>query len=227
MEPLHKESRKGYTLTVEYDQFADDPTNWGNFTIVQFRDNDFTNYADIDEYLTEGGKLKPEYRAKLKSGKAFAFDYARYSNADGGFYRNPTSAVPYGEIDSRDLNGLIIFDDAYVKGIGYEERKRYAEQDLNTYTQYANGEVYSASITDDQTGEWIDGSGDCYGLDETIEQGKDTLERLGAAPLPKHDELRGIMIKYNNPEYGDAIIDEISTLFGYPTTTAYEQEGEK
>lgn len=185
MEPLHTEKRNGYTLTVEYEQFADDPTNWGNFTIVQFRDRDFTNYADIDEYLTESGKLLPEWRAKLRSGKAFAFTYNRYSNADGGFYRYPTNEVPTGEIDSRDLNGLIVFEDEYVKGISFDERKKYAEQDLATYTQYANGEVYNASIIEDATGEYIDGSGDCYGLDETIQQGKDTLDRLD----PTHSEV--------------------------------------
>lgn len=41
-----------------------------------------------------------------------------------------------------------------------------------------------------------------------------------------HQKLRDILIDYNNPEYGDCIVDEISSLFGFPTTTDIEPEGE-
>ena len=33
-----------------------------------------------------------------------------------------------------------------------------------------------------------------------------------------HQHLREILIKYNSPEYGDCIIDEICHLFDYPLT---------
>lgn len=38
-----------------------------------------------------------------------------------------------------------------------------------------------------------------------------------------HDKLREILIKYNNPEYGDCIVDEICQLFKYPTTIDIEK----
>ena len=38
----------------------------------------------------------------------------------------------------------------------------------------------------------------------------------------KHDKLRDILAEYGE-EYGDEIIDKISTLFNYPTT----QEGDR
>ena len=34
-----------------------------------------------------------------------------------------------------------------------------------------------------------------------------------------HNKLRNILKDYGNPEWGDNIIDEICSLFGYPTTT--------
>ena len=40
------------------------------------------------------------------------------------------------------------------------------------------------------------------------------------------NELREILIKYNNPEFGDFIVDEICWLFGFPTTTDVEPEGD-
>ena len=49
----------------------------------------------------------------------------------------------------------------------------------------------------------------------SIEEAKDT-----------HDKLREILIKYNAPEYGDCIVDEISWLFGFPTTLDVEPEEE-
>ena len=41
-----------------------------------------------------------------------------------------------------------------------------------------------------------------------------------------HEKLRSILIKYDNPEYGDCIVDEISWLFNFPTTIDVEPEEE-
>tara|TARA_R100000700_G_scaffold38736_1_gene50417 strand:- start:418 stop:618 length:201 start_codon:yes stop_codon:yes gene_type:complete len=40
----------------------------------------------------------------------------------------------------------------------------------------------------------------------------------------QHNKLRKILIKYNNPEFGDCIIDEICELFIYPTTLIYDYD---
>lgn len=41
-----------------------------------------------------------------------------------------------------------------------------------------------------------------------------------------HNKLREILRSYNNPEWGDCIVDEICSLFGYPTTTDINPEKE-
>lgn len=41
-----------------------------------------------------------------------------------------------------------------------------------------------------------------------------------------HNKLREIIRSYNNPEFGDCIVDEICFLFGYPTTTDINPEEE-
>lgn len=41
-----------------------------------------------------------------------------------------------------------------------------------------------------------------------------------------HNKLREILRSYNNPEWGDCIVDEICFLFGYPTTTDINPEEE-
>lgn len=131
-----------YKVVISDDTWCDNnPTNWGNYTIVQFKDRDFNSYASIDDYCTENGKLLPSIQAKIKAGKIFTFDYSRYSNCDGGYYRYPSN-----ETDIDNIDGFIIFEDGYIKGTSYEERKKYATQDLEEYTQYCNGEVYNVSI---------------------------------------------------------------------------------
>lgn len=41
-----------------------------------------------------------------------------------------------------------------------------------------------------------------------------------------HEKLREILQKYGKEEYGDCIIDEISFLYGFPTTTDIEPKEE-
>lgn len=164
-----------YIVRVEYDEWSDSPAEWGTFTIVQFRDSDFSTYEELDssEYVTESGKLKPSVIAKLKAGKMFTISYQRYSSADGGQYRLDGS-IPSGVVDSRDVNGFIIFDDSYVKGVSYDERKRYAQQDLNIYTQWANGEVYYATV-ETESGLEVDSCGGLIGDDDLTAFIQDTI----------------------------------------------------
>jgi hypothetical protein len=39
-----------------------------------------------------------------------------------------------------------------------------------------------------------------------------------------HNKIREILRKYNNPEWGDCIIDEICSVFEYPTTIDIESK---
>lgn len=137
----------GLTIKLWHDTYGDmeAPTDWGNFDIVQFRERGYTTYGDLSDYTTENDKLAPAVQAKLRAGKMFTIDYYSYSSTDGGYYRL-NGSVPTGEVDSSIVNGFIIFDDAYIKGTTYEDRKRYAQQDLETYTAWANGEVYGWSV---------------------------------------------------------------------------------
>lgn len=39
-----------------------------------------------------------------------------------------------------------------------------------------------------------------------------------------HQKLRNILQKYGNEEFGDCIVDDISTLFNFPTTIDIEKD---
>ena len=42
-----------------------------------------------------------------------------------------------------------------------------------------------------------------------------------------HNRLKNILIDYGSQEWGDNIVDDICTLFEYPTTTDIEEKEEK
>lgn len=183
-----------YKVTISSDVFADNPCDWGNYTIVQFKDNDFNSYRSIDEYCNENGKLLPSVQAKIRAGKIFTFTYNRYSSCDGGYYRYPSN-----ETDVDNIDGFIIFDDAYIKGISYEERKRYAKQDLDTYTQWVNGEVYSI-LVEDEHGKYIDS---CSGYIGDVDVQHGVIDMLPDA-LPENVE---IIDWYENGQTYDTYFD--------------------
>lgn len=69
-------------------------------------------------------------------------------------------------------------------------------------------------------------------ISEIIDYNNHLEENTNMIPIEEvkdtHDKLREILIKYNNPEYGDCIVDEICWLFGnYPNTNDVEPEKEK
>lgn len=151
-----------YKVTVQYDDMWREFSDYTDlYKIVQFRDSDFSSYESLDDYCTENGKLSPSVQAKLRAGIMFTIVYRRYSSADGGFY-HLDGGIPTGEVNTSDVNGFIIFEDEYIKGTSYEQRKEYAKQYLKTYTEWCNGEVYFVNIETD-TGLEVDSCGGFVG----------------------------------------------------------------
>lgn len=123
MEAIHYNN---YTIKVEYDQFTDDPTGDGNYSIHETR-----------------GVHSPELAAKLKDGYAFTIDRLEHGNV---IYRL-SAGVPDWDT-SRDW-GYIEFTDEYATNFDtYEGRKEMAAEDLKEYTAWANGECYTLHVTD-------------------------------------------------------------------------------
>lgn len=157
-----------YVIVAECDEFAENPAEWGNFYIVTFGRGGLITDTDRDTYMQDNPVDK-----WLKDGKAFYIDVYRHGNT---VYSLSGDGVQ-DKFDTAQKAGLIVFQDEYVDGVPYDDRRGYAVGDLETYTAWANGEVYNITIKRD-TGLVVDEIGGLYG-DGMItciedELGKDT-----------------------------------------------------
>lgn len=150
---------KGYTITITQDTWSESPTTWGTFSISIFDSGfrgDLNTGKSRDEYYDDNDNLTIGMRSKLRAGTAFAISVAHYGNSDGGFYTIIDNAS--------EADGFIEFEPDYIKGVSYDDRRKYAQQDVSIYQQWCNGEVYSYVITDEH-GDTIDSLCGCYGND--------------------------------------------------------------
>jgi hypothetical protein len=183
VETLVTEQYKGYTINVYPDYNAESPAEWGNYEIVTFNCDLITDGNEAD-YFTESGMILPAIQAKMRAGKLWPFEYR--SHGPQSAYRlwpDPTT--------KRGIDGFIIFTDEYAKNFSdYDGRYRMAQQDLETYTEWANGGCYGFDITN-KYGESFDGSNmwGFYGLDDVIEQAHATIDWDIAQDRPQHHAI--------------------------------------
>lgn len=169
---------KGYIISVANDEWADDPNEWGNYTVKQWREVD-----GIDE---DERTISDELKAKLKDGKAFWVD--KYEHSAVRYSLTVDEAQnPYGEWDTSRTWGIIEFSDEYATNCAdYAGRREMARQDLEEYTAWANGAIYRSDIyepdADDRTkeGELIDGGSGFIDFDEAKSFAESTVDGYGA-----------------------------------------------
>lgn len=157
MEILESYERNGVTVNILFDDYADNdnPEDWGNYEIVLRKDID----TDDD------GNMIPELKAKLTDGRAFWIDKFEHGQVAYTLYDD-------GRGDRWDTSfryGLIVFTDEYASNHDdIEGRREMAQSDLETYTAWANGEVYRYDIEDD--GETVEACGGFIGDIEYCKQ---------------------------------------------------------
>lgn len=170
MEYLHEEKRNGFDILIDYDQWAESPEEWGNFTVKHWRD-----YDDGTGELTING-------SKFADGRAHWVDKYEHGGASYTLHGEGVND----RWDTSRKWGIIEFTNEYAtNGDTLEARREMARGDLREYTRWANGEVLDVRIEED--GEWIDGNGGIYDdLDDAIEIARATVDRMS----PKRESAR-------------------------------------
>ena len=156
-----------YTLTVEYDECAEDPREWDNLcTMVcwhrNYRIGDKHNYDDVDEFFRyvlhhicgmayedfDALDTDGNYKLICESSKLLIKPINLYDHS--GITVSTSNVYPYNDYWDAGCVGFIyvtkqkIFDEC--GGITEENWKEkadeYLESEMDTYDQYLRGEVY-------------------------------------------------------------------------------------
>jgi hypothetical protein len=147
------ETYKGYDIEIVQDQDSESPADWGNYTLAMAPSLHLINGdKEWSDYVDDDGMPTDETMTKLESGKVWPISYS--SHGPQCLYQ-----LAY---DSSDADGFIEFEDDYIKGVSKDARKKYAEQALETYSQWANGETYGYHLTSPYKDDFDDDS--CYGF---------------------------------------------------------------
>ncbi len=152
-----------YIANVTPDDFVDDPTDWGYFTIEQY-DRDKIHHVSVEDHYTEERKVLPGLQAKIRAGLAWPLGCYEH----GGITYSLQGEGMQCRFDSTNNIGVLFLTDA--KGLSYEERERMARDCLKEYNAFCNGEVYTVQIQRDTGYIESDYCGGITDVDEYIKQ---------------------------------------------------------
>lgn len=149
---------RGYIIKIVYDLDAgsNSPASWGNYDIVMKPSINVVNegHYNWESLVDEGGTTSNNLKIMLHNKEAWPIRYS--SHGPQCLYELAS--------DTDGADGYIIFSPEYMKnaGSGGPSLKQMAAQDLETYSDWANGSVYGFQIVN-QYGTEFDGC-DLYGI---------------------------------------------------------------
>lgn len=190
MEPIKEEKIGRYKLVVSYDEYADNPRNWDDCSVIYSNHKRLNpDSHSIDEIIGEDGELHTE---DIIAMRVYLYQHGGYSfsvtELDG---ENPYSDS-YSKWDS-GLFGII----AMRKGMaesefnGEEHAKNWMREQIECYERYVNGEVYRYDIIE-PNGDVYDSCGGYFSSEEAYEDGKVYTESL---VRDVHKEVEDILEK--------------------------------
>ena len=161
-----------------------------------FSPGDFDSFAEIRAHLEERGAI-PETFVGLAltdhSGLTLHVDVSDGSTCGDKW---DTAFIGWGYITA---------ETAGAEGLDPAKLREYVVSECEEYGAYLSGEVYGYTITDDETGEEVDGCGGFFGLGwvrRSAEETKDALEPIIAERNRLTAERREADLAWYNSEVG-------------------------
>jgi hypothetical protein len=138
-------------VCLSYDEFAESPSEWEGWELYSFCSR-HSSFKAID---------LSEIQDKLDSGEAFILSYFEHGNCVWSLQ----GTGPQCPWDSVDVAGVLIWEDDVTNlPDTYEERRKWATSFVETYTAWANGQVFYYDILDEE-GDSVDACGQFMGDD--------------------------------------------------------------
>ncbi len=144
-----KITENGITLSIGYDEFAENPRNWDNVgTMVCFHRRymlgDKHNYNDLQEFFNG-----EDYNNAFVIKPLFLYDHSGISLSTKSF----NGRVPYAEWDSMQVGYIFIRKDEVKDKLGFEpidenreQIERMIESEVAVYNNYLEGNTFEYSL---------------------------------------------------------------------------------
>lgn len=177
MNAIHTEQVGNYTINIYSDDSPESPREWDNLgTMVCFhkryhvpnesklKSEDYSNWSEIEKALTKQ--------------KAIILPVYMYDHSGVTLSTAPFSC-PWdsGQLGFIYVTNAKVREEYSVKKISPELRNKVAEYlqgEVETYSQYLNGDVYGYEVIDEH-GEEIGSCWGFYGLETAIEAAKEEI----------------------------------------------------
>lgn len=195
---IKTEQVNGYTVNLKYDYMPDNPRSWdclGTMYFEKMRNYQFQDEVIPEYWIDEEGESwdisdEDSFKAwREYEGDKLAIVLPIYMYEHSGVVLRTTQTTPRGVVSGY----IALTEEKLLKEYGKidEETIKTATEaltdEVNTYNQYINGEVYYSEVMDGE--EFVDGSGGFYDQNEAWGTGVSTAERLGEA-----DQYKGYIL---------------------------------
>ena len=162
-------------LVIGYDYDSDNPRNWSNLSILIIRnglgDNDKYLNRELErtQYEVNNAEdhlelMKEIVEEHLDSEVIYSDFISKYEHSGVRYFTGQSSGWDYSNI------GFVFVTEDSLKEIGCAEEdiERIVEAEIETFSQWANGDVYHFTLYDDE-GNFVDSCGGFYDLEEMKE----------------------------------------------------------
>ena len=193
MNPIKSITHNGYKIEIFPDELGESPREWDNIGIMVCFHNRY-ELGDKTEYRSDNYNGWDELKDDILSDNSgsiilplYLLDHSGLAMSTGSFH-NPWDS---GQV------GFIYTSRAKIKeGWGWGKLTKYRRdkiieclnQEVKTYNQYLNGDIYGYRIKD-QYGNTLDSCWGYYGMDYCIKEAMAGIEFIPAPPIPALDSV--------------------------------------
>ena len=169
---LETKTQNGVTCNVSYDEYTDSPREWDNLSKLALKHSRYNlpNETDINLNDIESLSELVDIVNSMYDIKVLKF-VSMYDHSGVSLSIHDIDDIPSGFDNS--LIGIAFIENneeikEYYADTTDEKLTEYLYNEVKTYSQYLNGEVYRFDVIDDETGEQLDCGGGYYSVEEAM-----------------------------------------------------------
>jgi len=206
-----------YRIGIETDDCPENPLDYSEYELISFSTR-HTNFGNPEElgWFKGGPYPTPKLKKLMEQDLAFILHY--YEHGQCSWQLQDAPHIPGSDCpwDSVSCAGLLIWKDDIADAPAKERRVEYAKGQVETYTDWVNGSVYSWFI-ENKRGDTIESLSGCFGLEYTEQSLTEALSALPQRKLrlsERNQYLDGVPTNVWQPRGGSLMGDLSDRMSG-------------